>query len=297
MGEPAADPQELARCITRVYPHFPVGQVLLNTDGQNSTVLVINGEWIFRFPRYEHVLRQMRVETALLHALHGRLPLSIPEPEYTHLHAVQPGSAFMGYRCIPGQPLWREVFRQINHPEVIQTLANQLGTFLLSLHTTPAGILAGLDLERAETQAGTQDLYRRIQDKLFPLMSASGRKRAAGHFEPFLADSQNFVFQPVLRHGDFGTSNLIYDRTSGRLNGVIDFSFAALGDPAFDFAGLLSSYGQAFVERCQASYTGLERMLERVRFYWGTFALEEALFGYENGDEAALQAGLAAYQD
>jgi aminoglycoside 2''-phosphotransferase len=139
------------------------------------------------------------------------------------------------------------------------------------------------------------DFYQRIRQKLFPLMRPDAQRWAARHFEPYLEIESHFTFQPVLRHGDFGTSNLLFDAAGGSLTGVIDFSGAALGDPAVDFAGLLVSYGEDFIHRCQRVYPALGGMLDRARFYAGTFALEEALFGYENGDEAALRAGLEDY--
>jgi aminoglycoside 2''-phosphotransferase len=38
----------------------------------------------------------------------------------------------------------------------------------------------------------------------------------------------------------------------------------------------------------------MEHALNRVRFYRGTFALQEALFGIENDDPVALRNGLAS---
>jgi len=37
-------------------------------------------------------------------------------------------------------------------------------------------------------------------------------------------------------------------------------------------------------------------MAERLAFYAGTFALQEALFGIENGDRQAFENGIAAYR-
>ena len=36
--------------------------------------------------------------------------------------------------------------------------------------------------------------------------------------------------------------------------------------------------------------------MDRVWFYQGTFALEEALFGIENGDPKAFESGIAQYK-
>jgi aminoglycoside 2''-phosphotransferase len=99
----------------------------------------------------------------------------------------------------------------------------------------------------------------------------------------------------VLRHGDFGTGNLIYDPEARRMAGVIDFGGAGLGDAATDMAGLLSSYGETFLARCAAYYPAIEAASTRIRFYYGTFALQEALFGIENGDEQAFASGMATF--
>jgi len=91
----------------------------------------------------------------------------------------------------------------------------------------------------------------------------------------------------VLKHGDFGTSNILFDRQQRTICGVIDFGSSGLGDPAYDLAGLLSCYGEAFVRRCWQVYPEIESFMDRVRFYQGSFALEETLFGIENTDQAA----------
>ena len=68
-----------------------------------------------------------------------------------------------------------------------------------------------------------------------------------------------------------------------------------MGDPAYDFAGLLSGYGEGFVGYCGDVYPEVEVYMGRIRFYQGTFALLEALFGVENGDQEAFKAGLEKY--
>jgi len=38
----------------------------------------------------------------------------------------------------------------------------------------------------------------------------------------------------VLRYGDFGTGNILYDPQTLTISGIIDFGFAGLGDGALD---------------------------------------------------------------
>ena len=75
----------------------------------------------------------------------------------------------------------------------------------------------------------------------------------------------------------------------------MDFGEATRGDPAYDFAGILSSYGEPFLRRFANTYPELDTLWERIRFYSGSFALLEALFGIENGDQEAFENGIADY--
>jgi len=59
-----------------------------------------------------------------------------------------------------------------------------------------------------------------------------------------------------------------------------------------DFAAV-RGYG---LGRLAQSYPLVETVAERTAFYAGTFALQEALFGFENGDRHAFESGIAAYR-
>jgi aminoglycoside 2''-phosphotransferase len=48
-------------------------------------------------------------------------------------------------------------------------------------------------------------------------------------------------------------------------------------------------------ERCKKANPGMVSFLDRIRFYRGTFALIEALFGIENGDEEPFRSGIETY--
>ena len=291
--------------IRKAYPGLQITAVELNEVGQNNDVLVVNGVWIFRFPRYAQALERLRIEAVILAAIAPTITLEIPVPVYLALEGRGTGTAFLGYRRIEGEPLWRETYRALErapaHAATLDRLAEQLAGFLRELHGVPvaevaaAVAAAGHELPRDDTHEVCADLYRRMRGKLFPHMRPDARDWATDHFETFLDDTANFEYEPVLKHSDFGTSNILFDPASGRVCGILDFGSAGLGDPAYDFAGLLSSYGEGFLHRCARVYPELEGFLPRVRFYQGTFALVEALFGAEHGDEAAFRAGMARY--
>jgi aminoglycoside 2''-phosphotransferase len=280
----------------RTYPYYPIESVELNYQGQNNDVLVVNGALVLRFPRYVQGIEDLKVEMAILRSIRPYVSLEIPDPQFVHLEGQPPGQAFVGYPRIPGAPLWRETMHGINDPAILERLAQQLGQFLKSLHSLPAAQVVPVALPVVDTRAAYNNLYSRIREKLFPSMSPSARQEITAHFEAFLNDPASFTFQPVLKHGDFGPSNILYDAERQAIRGVIDFSGCALGDPAYDFAGLLSGYGEAFVRSCAAGYPEVDDLLPRARFYQGSFSLEEGLFGVENNDPQAFENGMEAYR-
>ena len=287
--------QAYTQCIRQVYPDMAIETAYLNRQGQYNDVLVVNEALIFRFVRYPAALRTLCRETAILRSIREHITLDIPNPIYHNLETGTIGEAFVGYPMIAGKPLWHDLFRTIDTPDALETLARQLATFLRELHAIPVDEVIPIDLPLEDSLAGWADLYRRIREKLFAHMRPDARTQVAEHFESYLNDPQAYTFEPVLRHGDFGTGNLIYDPDARRMAGVIDFGAAGLGDAATDMAGLLSSFGKSFLARCARTYPEIEAASKRIHFYYGTFALQEALFGVENGDQEAFQRGIAAY--
>lgn len=280
----------------QAYPDYALESVEFNHQGQNNDVLVVNGVLVLRFPRYAQGIEDVKVETAILRGIRGYASLEIPDPQFVHLEGQPPGQAFVGYPRIPGAPLLRETLQAISDPVIVERLAQQLGVFLKRLHSLPAAEVIPISLPVVDTWTEYNDLFARIREKLFPYMRPEGQQWVMMHFESFLGDASSFTFQSVLKHGDFGPSNILYNAGVQAVCGIIDFGGSALGDPAFDFAGLLSGYGEAFVKACTTVYPDGDSLLPRARFYQGIFALMEALFGVENNDPQAFESGIEAYR-
>jgi aminoglycoside 2''-phosphotransferase len=126
-------------------------------------------------------------------------------------------------------------------------------------------------------------------------MRSDAKEAVAHHFASFLGDPAMRLVRPILVHGDLGSGNLLYDPVSERLSGVLDWGCAGPDDPAVDYAAA-ATLSTGFLERLVAVSAEAAAVARRVAFYSGTFALQEALFGIENGDEAALEAGLEDYR-
>ena len=281
--------------ICKVYPDLAIETATLNQEGQYNDVLVVNEALIFRFAKYPAALQTLLREVAILESVRDYVTVEIPNPIYRNLETAAIGEAFVGYPMIAGRPLWRDLFQTIDDLEALETLACQLGTFLCELHSIPVKQVIPMELPVEDGLDTWMDMYQRIREKLFSHMRPDARTQVADHFESYLNDPHTYTYEPVLRHGDFGTGNLIYDVDAGCLAGVIDFGAACMGDRATDMAGLLSSFGAPFLDRCARYYPEISAASKRIQFYYGTFALQEALFGIENGDAGAFEAGMATF--
>jgi aminoglycoside 2''-phosphotransferase len=280
-----------------LYPDLAIEKASLNEEGQFNDGLIVNEEVIFRFPKNSQALEMMHIEYEILRNIQGCTDLAVPNPIISHMETDVLGEAFIGYRLIPGKPFWRETFLSLQEEEIMQRVVSQIATFLKQLHGIPATKLIQAPLPRRESREEWTDLFIRFRTKLFPHLNDSEQVRVTNNFARFLADSDNFAYQPVLRHGDFGTVNLLYEPVKKTLSGVIDFGNAGLGDPALDIAYLIApfGYGEKIIDRLAVDYPLDDDLLARARFYVSTFALQEALYGIEYDNTRAFNLGLAGY--
>jgi len=261
-------------------------------DGQFNDIMIVNDELIFRFPRTTHEAKILVHEVTVLSRIQNATTLPVPNPIYIQTGREVASENFMGYHMIPGEPLLRTVMHTIQDDAALDSMAAQLATFMQELHSlSPAKI--GLSLPLSDTRDEWQNMYQQFRDKLFSFMRPDAREEVAHNFETFLNNPKHFSYTPVLRHGDFGGSNILYDPKKG-ITGVIDFSFAGLGDPALDVAAISTS-GDNFFQRIRKAYPGIDDLLECATFYKSTYALQEALYGLRDDDKESFESGIAEY--
>jgi aminoglycoside 2''-phosphotransferase len=283
----------LVAAIHQAYPDLTIHTVEQNKDGQYNDVLLINNELIFRFPRFAAGIDVLQHELSVLNHLRGRLSLPIPEPAFVRLDSEHVGQVFMGYRRLPGESLSDNVRLNITDETIVARLANQLAAFLHMLHTAPVGDLP----QHLSTRDGLHEwerLYGDIEAELFPHMPSDAQALVARQFQDFLNQSDQPAFVPALRHGDFGSGNILYDKQLKAITGIIDFGFAGLGDPAVDIAAAMTLGDNWFKHLCTA-YPNVEQLLPRAKFYRSTFPLQAALYGLRHGDEEEFRSGLEPY--
>jgi aminoglycoside phosphotransferase (APT) family kinase protein len=189
----------------------------------------------------EDVVREAR----LLEVVAPRVSITIPRPRF-----ADPDARVLAYERIPGRPL-------LNRPPP-RDAARRLGRFLRELHavepvedlvpTDPAGAdewLAELD--------GPPELVRVLHET---------RPKPATDL--------------VLAHADLGAEHIL--ELDGSLTGVIDWSDAAITDPALDFGRLYRDFGPAFLDQALEVY-GRRLEISRIEFFARCAALEDLAYG------------------
>jgi aminoglycoside phosphotransferase (APT) family kinase protein len=87
----------------------------------------------------------------------------------------------------------------------------------------------------------------------------------------------------VLAHTDLGAEHILLNGAT--LTGILDWSDAALTDPALDFARLYRDFGPAFLDQTMRSYGGLDGARPRIEYYARCAALEDFAYGQRTSRE------------
>lgn len=169
--------------IKQVYPSLSVLDCQINEIGQNNDVIIVNGSIVFRFPKYQMGIDNLKKETEILEAINSNVSIPIPYPIYQSFENWEVGKAFVGYELIQGSPLWKASFRRIKNEEVLNRLASQLVRFLIEIHSISKKTLP---IEETNPREQMVNLYLRIQNKLFPFMREESQRQISSSFETFL---------------------------------------------------------------------------------------------------------------
>ncbi len=92
------------------------------------------------------------------------------------------------------------------------------------------------------------------------------------------------IYNDLAAHHAKSTFNILFDPAAKRINGIVDFGAARLGDPASDFALVMSVFGESFLRRLQVFYPAIEGSLDRARFWAGVLELEWIAEGLRTKD-------------
>ncbi|HEX8136485.1 MAG TPA: aminoglycoside phosphotransferase family protein [Pyrinomonadaceae bacterium] len=265
--------------IRKIAPEITIESISLNREGLMNDIVIINGEVVFRFPKHEYSFKHLKNESELLRLLRNYISLEIPLPLYDSEDAL-------AYQLIPGETLRRDMLMRLPEDDQ-QIIADQLAQFFKELHGVPIAEISDFAIPMADAlmkHEGWVSVYQRIRDKVFPLLLPHLCEWMAEHFESHLSDKSNFQYELKMVDTDIPPYHIMFDKQKKRINGIIDFGCAGLGDPAIDFGVIIYNYGESFMNRFYKIYPEAETYLKRARFYAGAHEVRWLLTGIERND-------------
>jgi aminoglycoside 2''-phosphotransferase len=274
--------------IRQIAPEIGINSVNLNSEGLLNDIVVVNDEFIFRFPKHDYAFKHLKDEARILRSLQNYITLQIPSPLYETNDCLV-------YRMIPGETLRRDILMKLPTSDQ-QVIANQLGQFFKELHGVPINDEIPM-ADALMKYEGWVNAYERIREKVFPLLLPHVRDWVREHFESHLADCSNFEYELRMVDTDIPPYHIMYEKERRLINGIIDFGCAGLGDPAIDFGVIIYHYGESFMEKLFVSYPEAEIYVKRARFYAGAHEARWLLTGLERNDPGWFGVHLGSAKD
>lgn len=295
MITPAGD-EQTARALLRQHAISPDTARLrplphVGWGGDNDAWLV-DGRWIFRFPRTTEAAAALEREVRFLPTLASRSPLAVPR--FGHVARDDHGRPlFAGYEAIPGRPLRGDDARAAS-AEQAGRMAEQLGRFLTALHTLPPdeALACGIAPPPDDVHAHAARTFEAIRATVFPALAADERRWVSRLFEALLGDDRYLRYTPSACHGDLSSDHILHDPATMLLTGIIDFGDLCIGDPAGEFTWR-AEYGEPFFQDVLAAYQAPhgDCLPDRVTMHMDRVPLIEIGYGVETGRADYVEEG------
>lgn len=232
------------------------------TDDPYGDLVVINGETIYKFSKYDWTAAFLENEVKAIQFA-GRY-LSMPLPDIERLD-----KGIVRYSRFRGGPLIRSKLLLLSSRDQ-ERLAETVAEFLRQLHSIPLKAAKSAELGECEVCRTAEDWlseYEEIRQKVYPLCERHIRDSIQQLFQPLVEDENFLDFQPTLIHADLNPQNFYYDEKSTEIVGVGGFGRSGAGDPAYDLSVLINHLGEAFLKRVARYYRTVDTLVDRARFY------------------------------
>ncbi|MGQ4373861.1 phosphotransferase family protein [Streptomyces sp. SAS_267] len=272
---------------------YPIESVVPLGGGLDNLAYEVNGELIVRFSKEPDPARRSALvcrEARVLAAVADISPLPVPEPTFTDAE-----QGCLAYHKLPGVPLLdMPRHRRSAHGT---SIAATLGELLTALHAVPIGRSAGL--VEADDQPPAEWRHEAAEN----YATSAGRVPAAHRrsVETFLnAAPPTGGWTPAFSHNDLGIEHVLVDPVTWSVTGVIDWSDAAVVDPAHDFGLIYRDLGpaayRAAIRGCRTDAHDLAALGERAVFYARCSVFEDLAYGIETEQGTYVDKSLAAME-
>ncbi|MDP9805772.1 aminoglycoside phosphotransferase (APT) family kinase protein [Trueperella bonasi] len=269
------------------------GPYTRTADFQFGGVVDAEGRrWIVKYPLHTIAATMIEAEAAIAPALldalrDGHLPFDVVRPAgFTQVNE--------GRAVVYTAPLGREH----DFETLTEAHAHELGRTLAAIHKLPSDIIekSGLPVYDAETTR------RRL---LADLHDADATSALPGvlrrRWENALEVPELWDFEPRVVHGDIEPDQFMW--SDGSISCVLGFGSAHVGDPALDFANLVTALDEQLFDALLESYSNAlgeelsENFFNRIVLMSELALARWMLFGARRGDPDIVDDARAMMDD
>lgn len=288
------EPEAAQRLIETQFPILAPAYLEHFGTGWDNIAYLVNGTYVFRFPRRTMGVGLIEREIRILPLLAPHLPLPIPAPRFAGSPVADYPSPFAGYRLIAGVTACRCRLSDADRARNAAPLAR----FLTALHHIPVDAetsawAPGDEIERANLAKRAPVVKERLR-VLAPELPALDVEALSALVDD-LAATPPYTEPPCWVHGDLYPRHLLLDGAHD-VCGVIDWGDVHLGDPALDLSIAFSFLPPEARRTFQDAYPGSEALWRRARKRALHYGAILSLYGRDIGDEAIRAAGEVALQ-
>ena len=264
-------------------PDYEVRSIVKRGEGLDNAAYEVNGELIVRASKEtDPALRSESTqrEAQLLAVAAGLSTQPVPEPVF-----VDAKVGLLAYFMLSGDPL-------MDHPVGEPArLAPALGGFLSRLHQAPLKRVEHLvERDAYPLLAWREDAQRDYQEISGHLSKAHRPlvENFLGRTPPPEPRAAGFC------HNDLGAEHMLVDVETNTVTGIIDWTDAAIADPARDLALIYRDLGPEVFELTLVHYEGYfdDADRERAVFYARCKLLEDIAYGVRTGVHPYTKVGL-----
>ena len=251
----------LAECLS------PAEHRALEPFGQGDFCLAFrSGSQVIRVARHFAAAAALSREACVLAAVAGTLPLPVPVPWYypSNSNGCPPFSVhteITGSALTPGE--WMRMA-----PKKREQAAADLAEFMRVLHGLPVDPENTCGLVQLHSAVYARNLREPASEVLYTLLDREERQMLDASLAQWSSSGEGA--SPALLHCDIAPGHLLYDRSTERLAGVIDFGDIALGEPARDFIYIAEDFGPVILADVLKHYScgGAPLLLSDIRKWY-----------------------------
>ncbi len=274
----------LFRCLNKVKKAeygFNVSDYKVLRESYANLVLLIDKEYVFKFPKDSENSKRLEMEIKLLKILSDS-PVPIPRYIFTNQDCNE---KFGGYTFFRGKP--------INERKSLSNIMlKQLVDFLNFLHKKKYSGLkeTGINFYTPLSwKIQFKDFMNNVRQNIFSVMDKELRKLIENEFEKFLQNTS--AFESSLVHGDLYKDNVLV--LGNKVSAIIDWGYASFGDPAIDVAAIAVDFPKEATKIIESlDYKLDDDAHNRIEFYIRTEPLFEILNGYLMNNPSIIRSGL-----